>query len=83
MPKVEIYTMNFCPYCKRAKALFDSLNIDYTEIDVSNDDKKMQELTAQTGSMTVPQIFIDGTFYGGCDDIMALHKTGELKEFLK
>lgn len=83
MAKVEIYSMNFCPYCKRAKALFDSLKIPYTEIDVTNNDIKMQELTEKTGVMTVPQIFIDGTFVGGCDDVMLLQKSGELKTLLE
>lgn len=82
MTEVEIYTMNFCPYCKRAKALFDSLKVPYTEIDVTNNESKMQELIAKTGVMTVPQIFINGTFVGGCDDVMLLQKTGELKKLL-
>ena len=31
MPRVEIYTRAFCPYCTRAKALLDRKRIAYDE----------------------------------------------------
>ena len=38
MAKVEIYTADYCPYCKHAKSLFDGKGVTYEEIDVSGDD---------------------------------------------
>ena len=35
MPKVEIYTTPFCPYCSRAKALLETKGVDFQEYDVS------------------------------------------------
>jgi glutaredoxin 3 len=35
------------------------------------------------GRNTVPQIFIDGKHIGGCDDLVALERTGRLDPLLK
>ena len=84
MSKVEIYTTNYCPYCKKAKALLNELGADFVEIDITdNEDDAMDKLTAKTGRSTVPQIFIDEKFIGGCDDMFALHRSGELEKLLK
>ena len=44
MKKVLMYTGNPCPYCVYAKALLDSKNIPYEEINVWEDDVKRQEM---------------------------------------
>ena len=31
---------------------------------------------------TVPQVFVKGEFVGGCDILLAMHRSGELEEFL-
>lgn len=75
---VQVYTTDYCPYCTRAKALLDKRGIAYEEIDVSGDDEKRAWLTKATGRRTVPQIFIKGEPVGGCDDLYALDRSGEL-----
>jgi glutaredoxin 3 len=83
MAKVEIYTTNYCPYCKKAKALFSQLGVDFEETDITdNEDDAMNELIKKTGMSTVPQIFINGKFVGGCDDVHALYKSGDLLKML-
>ncbi len=83
MPKIEIYTQWGCPYCVRAKALLDAKGVQYVEYDVTMDSKKRAEMTERKpGARTVPQIFIDGAAYGGCDDIHALDRAGKLDEAL-
>ncbi len=32
---------------------------------------------------TVPQLYLDGEFVGGCDILTQLHQSGELEEMLK
>ncbi len=32
---------------------------------------------------TIPQLYVDGTFIGGCDIVLEMHKTGELAEALR
>lgn len=73
MPNIEIYTTKVCPYCQRAKALFGRKGVSYTEIDVSDDDVKFEEMLKRSGGRkTVPQIFINDRHIGGCDDLYAL-----------
>lgn len=84
MAKVKVYTTNYCPYCKKAKALLTDLDTDFEEIDITdNEDDAMDRLFAITGRSTVPQIFIDDKFIGGCDDMFEMHRSGELMELLK
>lgn len=83
MAKIEIYTTNYCPYCKKAKSLFEQLGVEYEEHDITdNEDDVMDTLIKKTGMSTVPQIFIDGKLIGGCDDLHALYKSGELEKLL-
>ena len=83
MAKVEIYTQWGCPYCVRAKALLDRKGVAYTEYDVTMDTKKRGEMAGRNrGARTVPQVFIDGRAYGGCDDIHALDAAGKLDPLL-
>jgi monothiol glutaredoxin len=32
---------------------------------------------------TIPQLFVDGEFIGGCDIMMEMHDSGELKTLLE
>ncbi|WP_337997920.1 glutaredoxin 3 [Oleispirillum naphthae] len=83
MAKIEIYTTKVCPYCMRAKALFKRKGVDFSEIDVSADDAKLEAMMARAGGrQTVPQIFIDGKHVGGCDDLYALDSKGGLDPLL-
>lgn len=84
MPEVVIYTKDYCPYCKSAKALFDSKGVKYIEKDVFSSDKILQEmLTKSGGRTTVPEIFINDKLIGGFDDLSTLEKEGKLDELLK
>jgi len=83
MPKVEVYSTTYCPYCVRAKQLLDAKDIDYTEIDVTGDDAARMNLVEKSGGRkTVPQIFINGQSIGGYDDLRALEDAGKLDAML-
>ena len=83
MKKVVIYTVDYCPYCKKAKQILSDKNISFEEIDITeNEDEALPELTKKTGIDTVPQIFIDDKFIGGCDTLSKLDASGELDSLL-
>lgn len=82
MPKVVIYTTNYCPFCISAKALLRSKNMEFEEIDITHDDRLQDEIKQLSGRRTVPQIFIDGKSVGGFDDIKQLDAAGELDRLL-
>ena len=83
MADVVIYTKPGCPYCAMAEALLARKGVDYVEIVASNDPKKKQEMIQRSnGRMTFPQIFINDRHVGGCDDLHALDRAGELDALL-
>ena len=83
MPKVEMYTKAFCPYCVRAKSIFKKRKIDVIDIPAAFDRAKRAEMQSRSGGRnTFPQIFIDGKHIGGCDDLMALDRRGGLDPLL-
>ena len=81
MATLIIYTTPYCPYCSRAKQLLDHKQVSYQEIDVS-DRSLRPDMTKITGGTTVPQIIIDGEPKGGCDELYALERSGELDKLL-
>lgn len=86
MPKIRnvtIYSSMFCPYCHRAKVLLKHKGVNFTEIDVDTNPALRAEMTRRAqGGYTVPQIFIDETHVGGCDDLYALDAAGKLDAML-
>ena len=81
-PPITLYVTGWCPYCQRAKALLDSKQLAFNEIDVDEDPKLRQEMIARSGRRTVPQIFIGERHVGGCDDLYALEAKGELDQLV-
>ncbi len=83
MPSVTVYATPFCPYCHRAKRLLQDKGVTFQEIDVFAEPRRRREMTERAGGRTtVPQIFIDETHIGGCDDLMAAEKSGRLDTLL-
>lgn len=83
MTDVVIYTTQVCPYCVRAKQLFQRKGVSYREIDISFDQAERMALVARTRQRTVPQIFINDQHIGGCDDLYALERSGQLDPLLQ
>ncbi|HTI86952.1 MAG TPA: glutaredoxin 3 [Alphaproteobacteria bacterium] len=83
MPKIEMYTTPFCPFCVRAKALLKRKGANFEEIDVTMVPGARDEMLQRSGGRrTVPQIFIDGDGIGGSDELHALESKGELDRLL-
>lgn len=83
MPKVTIYTTAFCPYCMMAKRLLASKSVAFEEIPVDGKPAERAALREKAnGASTVPQIWIGARHVGGCDDLYALERSGELDRLL-
>ncbi len=82
-PRVEIYTWQFCPYCIRAKGLLDRKGVVYSEYRIDGDEEARRQMAIRaTGRTSVPQVFINNRAIGGCDDLYAIERTGELDDLL-
>ncbi len=85
--KVTIYTMNHCPYCERAKALFKQRGVAFEEIKVAEeDDAAWDALYLRSGMKTMPQIFSQSAsgeqLIGGYTELAAMDSHDSLKSLL-
>jgi len=81
--KIEIYSGDHCPYCVRAKSLLKQRDLAFTEYNVQQDQGKRAEMMQRSnGGRSIPQIFINDKHVGGCDDLYAIDKKGELESWL-
>jgi glutaredoxin 3 len=84
MASVEIYTREYCSYCHFAKDLLSRKGVAFREIDITGNQQIRQEMIERSqGNTTLPQIFIDSTYVGGCDELYALEDEGKLDLLLK
>jgi len=80
---IELYTVNYCPYCKKALAFLNERNVEYKNYDITLNEEQMRAELGKKynikGRVTVPQILIDGKNIGGYTDMINLYSSGELK----
>ena len=81
---VEIYTWQTCPYCIRAKLLLWMKGVQFTEYKIDGDEAARAAMAERAnGRRTVPQIFINNTHIGGCDELYALNRSKQLDPLLQ
>lgn len=85
MAKIVLYKAIPCGYCSAAiRFLKEVKNQREMEIiDLTGKLKERRELSARTGSRTVPQIYINDVYVGGYDDMIALERQGKLDSLLE
>jgi glutaredoxin 3 len=84
MKPIKMYTTLVCPYCIRAKMLLAQRGAtEIEEIRVDLHPPERETMIRLTGRRTVPQIFVGDTHVGGCDDLMALDRSGGLLPLLE
>jgi glutaredoxin 3 len=78
-----MYSTAVCPYCIRAEQLLKRKGVvEIEKVRVDLDPARRQEMMELTGQRTVPQIFIDDTHVGGCNELYALDHAGKLDALL-
>ncbi|XP_028751427.1 glutaredoxin-C8 [Neltuma alba] len=83
--KIVIFSKSYCPYCRRAKAVFKELKQEahVVELDERDDGSKIQDIMVNiVGRRTVPQVFINGKHLGGSDDTVEAYESGKLANLL-
>ena len=87
MKDVVIYTVDYCPYCKKAELLLNEKSIPYKRIDISANENEYREKLGEyygiKGRVTVPQIIIGGRRIGGFDVLEKFNNSGELDKMLE
>lgn len=80
---ITIYTTAVCPYCVAAKNFLKSQGHVWTEIRVDQDPTAREQMVAKAKRTSVPQIFAGQVHIGGYDDMMELHRKGQLQPLLE
>ncbi|HET7223089.1 MAG TPA: glutaredoxin 3 [Rhodanobacteraceae bacterium] len=84
MSDIEIYSTAACGYCVAAKNLLKSKGLAWRELRIDTDPAARAEmLNRAPGARTVPQIFINGTYVGGFEQLAAAERNGKLQELLQ
>ena len=82
MKNIEIYTLDYCPYCQKAKFFLEELNIKYKEYSCDDNEEemrlKLKEKYNLSGLATFPQIIIDGVNIGGYSDLIEKYNSKEI-----
>ncbi|VVC43539.1 Glutaredoxin,Thioredoxin-like fold,Monothiol glutaredoxin,Glutaredoxin, PICOT-like,Monothiol [Cinara cedri] len=73
------------PRCGFSNAVVDILSIHKTKfeaLDVLKDENLRNGIKEYSNWPTIPQVFVNGEFIGGCDIMLQLHRSGELDRIL-
>lgn len=89
--KVVMFALEWCEFCWSLRKLFSKIGLEYSSIDL--DSATMQKdnhggliraaLRNKTQCNTLPQVFINGKFIGGCTDTFDAYKSGNLQKQLQ
>jgi ribonucleoside-diphosphate reductase alpha subunit len=80
---IKVYTKSGCKYCKSLKNLLYTRGIEYTEINLDNDDERKAfydetnsrlKLEGDRAIKSVPQVFVNGVLMGGYNSFKQLIK---------
>ncbi len=82
VPRIVLYTTQWCGFCLRAKALLEARELDFDEVSLDDDPAFRQRVWDLGRRWTVPLVLIDGDPIGGYDELAALDRSGLLAERL-
>ena len=72
-----------CGFSAAVVDVFNSLSVDFETRDILQDNELREGIKKYSNWPTIPQVFINGKFIGGCDITRELHQTGELKKIIE
>ncbi|HUA71748.1 MAG TPA: Grx4 family monothiol glutaredoxin [Solirubrobacteraceae bacterium] len=71
-----------CGFSARTVAILQSVGTPFAAVNILPDPRIRQELSGLSNWPTIPQLFIDGEFVGGCDIVTEMYESGELQTAL-
>jgi monothiol glutaredoxin len=71
-----------CGFSARTVGILQSVGRPFAAVNILPDPRIRQELSAVSQWPTIPQLFIDGEFVGGCDIVTEMYESGELQHAL-
>lgn len=72
-----------CGFSAATVQVFEELGVPYGTVDVLSDPELREQIKVHSNWPTIPQVYIDGKFIGGCDIVRELYENGELQQIVK
>ncbi len=72
-----------CGFSAKTVQVLNELNIQYKAIDVLSDPSIRAGIKTYSDWPTIPQVFVNGEFVGGCDIVLELFQRGELQKLVE
>ena len=72
-----------CGYSNAVVQILDAYGVDYDSCDVLADQEIRQEIKTYSNWPTIPQVYVDKSFVGGCDILIQMHQNNELESLFK
>ena len=82
MANVTVYSIDFCSFCERAKALLTARGHTFEEINLERDPDGRAQLSQRTGMMTFPQVLVGEELVGGFTELLQADRSGRLTQLL-
>lgn len=71
-----------CGFSGQAVQVLQACGADFASFDVLSDESIRQGIKEFANWPTIPQLYINGEFVGGCDIIIEMYQNGELQKML-
>ncbi len=75
--------MPLCGFSARVASILSHLNIEFVDVNILADQEMRQGIKDYSDWPTIPQLYIKGSFIGGCDIVKDMFEKGELQVLLK
>ena len=72
-----------CGFSALTVQILNLMNVPYGAFDVLSDDTVREGIKQYSEWPTIPQLYVDGEFIGGCDIVREMYESGELKALLE
>ncbi|MFT4705072.1 MAG: monothiol glutaredoxin [Bradymonadia bacterium] len=75
--------MPMCGFSARVTGMLNHIGVPYAACNILDDSEKRQAVKVYTEWPTIPQLYVNGEFVGGCDIITEMFESGELETMVK
>ncbi|HTV38177.1 MAG TPA: Grx4 family monothiol glutaredoxin [Xanthobacteraceae bacterium] len=72
-----------CGFSGQVVQILDYLGVAYKGLNVLENDDLRQGIKSYSNWPTIPQLYVNGEFLGGCDIVREMFQSGELQSVLK
>jgi len=75
--------MPMCGFSSQVVSILTQLHVDFKDVNVLDDEDLRQSIKEFSNWPTIPQLYVNQKFIGGCDIAVEMFQSGELQELLE